>query len=411
MPTLSELYEQRARVWDTMQGVLVGDELSAEERAKYDAAESDFDKLTADIKRAEGLAERAKSLELSAEKDAEDIKTAKRGDESKTEEIAYREAFVAYVTQGAGALTSEQRAALSHGESRAQTLSTSGGGYLIPQGFRAKLIEALKAYGNVRQVAEVIPTDSGNALPWPTVDDTSNTGRLLSVNTQATTTDLAFGTAQLGAYTFSSDAVLVPLQLLQDAPWLDIESFLARKLGERISRAQGSYFTTGTGSSQPQGISYGATTGVTAANGNSEVTAVKYDSLVDLIHSVDAAYRAAGNCKWMVHDATLAILRKLKDSQNRPLWEPSLTVGDPDQLLGYPVVVNNNMATMAASAKSMLFGDFFQGFVIRDVQDISMIRMAERYADYLQVGFLAWARSDSLVQNSAAYKQFVNAAS
>jgi HK97 family phage major capsid protein len=99
------------------------------------------------------------------------------------------------------------------------------------------------------------------------------------------------------------------------------------------------------------------------------------------------------------------------DSQNRPLWEPSIQVGVPDSLLGYGVVLNNYVPVPAASAKSLLFGDFREAYVIRDVAGFQLLRLEERYADYLQVGFLGFQRSDGTMQNTSAVKAFQHAAS
>jgi HK97 family phage major capsid protein len=206
---------------------------------------------------------------------------------------------------------------------------------------------------------------------------------------------------------YTSKLVRVSLQLLQDSAF-DMESWLARKLGERIGRAQNAHFTTGTGTAQPEGVQTNATIGKTGTTG--QTTSVTYDDLIDLIHSVDPAYRSSGRARFMLNDATLGAARKLKDSQNRPLWEPSVQVGVPDSLLGYGYTINQDMPVMAADAKSILFGDFFAGYLIRDVRDVQLLRLAERYADYLQVGFLAFSRADGAPQDAAAIRAYRNSA-
>jgi HK97 family phage major capsid protein len=270
------------------------------------------------------------------------------------------------------------------------------------------MVETMKFYGAMRQVSEVITTATGATLPWPTNDDTANVGAILSENTQVTEQDVTLGQQDIGAYMYTSKLVRVSLQLLQDSV-LDFETWLARKLGERIGRIQNTHFTTGTGTAQPEGVQTNATIGKTGASG--QTTSVTYDDLVDLVHSVDPAYRNSGRVQFMMADSTLGAVRKLKDSQNRPLWEPSVQVGVPDRVLGYSYIVNQDMPAMAASAKSILFGDFFAGYLIRDVQDIQTLRLSERYADYLQLGFLAFARADGTPQDTAAIRAYRNAAS
>jgi HK97 family phage major capsid protein len=174
------------------------------------------------------------------------------------------------------------------------------------------------------------------------------------------------------------------------------------------TRAENAHFTTGTGTAQPEGVQTNATVGKTGASG--QTTTVIYDDLVDLVHSVDPAYRE-NDAAWMMNDSTFAAIRKLKDTTGQPLVEPDVQRGIPNTLLGYRVVVNNAMPSMAASAKSILFGNFRAAYVIRDALDFQLLRMTERYGELLQVGFLAWARSDGLLQDAAAIRAYANAAS
>jgi HK97 family phage major capsid protein len=345
------------------------------------------------------------------------IETGKETDEERhggpDKAEAYANAWRSWVREGTTELSGEERAALRTGwvdgkELRAQGVATgAAGGYMVPAPFRAKLIEKMQFFSSMRDVAEVITTETGATLPWPTNDDTANVGAILSENSQVTEQDVTLGTNDVGAYMYTSKLVRVSLQLLNDNAF-NLESWLAGVLGRRIGRAQNAHFTTGTGTAQPEGVQTNAVVGKTGAAG--QTTSVIYDDLIDLIHSVDPAYRNSGRSRFMLNDATLATARKLKDDQGRPLWEPSVQVGVPDGLLGYPYTINQDMPVMAASAKSILFGDFFAGYLIRDVQDVQMLRLAERYADYLQVGFLAFARTDGTPQDTAAYKAYRNAA-
>jgi len=127
---------------------------------------------------------------------------------------------------------------------------------------------------------------------------------------------------------------------------------------------------------------------------------------VDLIDSIDPAY--LGNARFMIR--SMATIRKLKDTTGQPLWQPGLLDKEPDRLLGYPITINRDMPAMAASARSILFGDFKAGYVIRDVTGIQQLRLEERYADFLQVGFLAFQRTGATVQNASAYKAYAHPA-
>jgi HK97 family phage major capsid protein len=415
MPTLQTLLDQRASAWNKatefQNRAATEAEMSAEDRSAWDAALADVERLSADIEREERHARLANvdySQVIDATKEADEDR---HGGPDKAE--AYADAWRSWVREGTTELSSEERTVLRTGwvdgkELRAQGVATgAAGGYMVPAPFRAKLIEAQKFYSSMRDVAEVITTETGATLPWPTNDDTANIGAILAENSQVTEQDVTLGTNDIGAYMYTSKLVRVSLQLLNDNAF-DLESWLAGVLGRRIGRAQNQHFTTGTGTAQPEGVQTNAVIGKTGTTG--QTTSVTYDDLIDLIHSVDPAYRNSGRAQFMLNDTTLAAARKLKDSQNRPLWEPSIQVGVPDGLLGYGYSINQDMPVMAANAKSILFGDFYAGYLIRDVQDVQLLRLAERYADYLQVGFLAFARTDGTPQDTAAYKAYRNSA-
>lgn len=318
-------------------------------------------------------------------------------------EKAYKSAYTRWLRFGMGGLNDEQRTLMQTGyseldakdpEVRAMsTLVGATGGFTVPQGFITDVEKAMVDFSGVRQSrAQVLPTESGNDLPWPTANDTSNEGEMVGENT-ATSTDAGpspFGQIMLKGFLFSSKLVLVPIQLLQDSA-INIEQFLSGILGERLGRAQNRKFTTGTGVSEPQGIVNGASLGKTAAG----AAAITYGELVDLQHSVDQAYRA--NAEWMFHDSTFALLRKLLDSDGRPIWQPaavsSMAGGPPSTLLGAPYRINQHMATPATTAKTVLWGDMSK-YKIRQIRNMVLVRLTERYAEQFQVGFFAFLRAD-----------------
>jgi HK97 family phage major capsid protein len=148
-------------------------------------------------------------------------------------------------------------------------------------------------------------------------------------------------------------------------------------------------------------------TGKVGATG--QTLTVAGDDLIDLIHSVDPAYRNQ-NSRFMLADSSVKAVRKLKDTTGQYLWQPGLTAGSPDTLLGYAVSINQDMPVMAANAKSIIFGDISQAYVIRRVQGVAVKRFDERFADALQVGFLSFARYDGTVDDANAAKLYVNSA-
>ena len=156
--------------------------------------------------------------------------------------------------------------------------------------------------------------------------------------------------------------------------------------------------------SQPDGIVTGSTVGATSTGSLATTGGITYDSLVDLVESLDPAYGGAGGLKFMGHQSARKAIRKIKDSQGRPIWEPSIQAGTPDLLLGYQFRLNNDLATMAQGSKSLLFGNIKQAYVIRLVSGVVTLKLVERYADFLQNAFLAFQRADGTLQDANAVK-------
>lgn len=289
------------------------------------------------------------------------------------------------------------------------TIGAAEGGVLIPEGFGDKIVEAQKWYGGMINpgVAYSFETDTGNVLPFPTDNDTTNTGGLLGENQLVIETDPTFGAITLNAYTYTSFVVRMSLQLLQDSAF-DLDAYIARKFGIRLARIQNTHFTTGDGVDKPRGVVTAATLGTTGATG--ETTSLISDDIYNLKHSVDVAYRK--NAKFMFHDLTLKVIKKLKDGVGRPLWTSGLAYKEPDTLDGDAFVVNNDMPVMAANAESMAYGDF-SNYYIRRVKGFTLMRLTERYADFGQVGFLAFQRVDGELMDAGTHpiKTFANSAS
>lgn len=262
------------------------------------------------------------------------------------------------------------------------------GAYTVPDEPMKALEDALLQYGGMRQArTTVLRTSTGASLPIPTENDTGNKGSILNENTQTTTvTQLTFGQVVLGAYKYSSDIIKASIEFLQDTS-INAETFIAQKLGERIGRITNDHFTKGSNSSQPYGAQWAATLGKTVAS----ATAVTFQEVIDLEHSVDPSYRA--NAEFMFKDSTLALLKKLGDATGQWIWQPGLQSREPDRILGYNYVINQSMDGASAGKHSMLFGDFSK-YYIRDVMDVMVIRLNERFIDYGQIAFLAFSRHD-----------------
>lgn len=402
-PTLDELREQRNEAATKADEILKRDDVTSDELRQSDELLSTVENLDIRIQvleKNDRVQDRLK--ETRPEPKLADLDQTRAVEGTN----AYNKAFRKFLRGGTRALDTREFEALRtgftdlSGESRALGTATGGaGGYTIPAEFQRRVTETMVAFGGMRQVANVISTDTGASLPWPGNNDTANLGAILDENTAMSELDVAFTTNTLGAFMYVSGLVRVSYQLLQDT-FFDLEGFLARKLGERIGRIQNRHFTIGVDTTQPQGLVVGGTSGVTAAS----ATAVTFPELMALKQSVNSAYRDNGNAKWMMNDTTYGEISGLLDSTNRPLLQPDLTEGGAGRLLGYPIVINPDMPHTATGLKPIAYGDFRAGYIIRDVRGIQMTRLDERYAEYLQVGFFAYARADGGVDDAAAFR-------
>ena len=401
MGTLQNLREQKQDLAKQANHILAekGDQIwTLDDQKTYDGLMDQLERVDTQIKAHQ------RALDLEADRHFENAGNLPAG--KVADEMGVMAAVALYLRNGAN-VTPDQALAIRNAMS---TTTSAEGGYTVPTEVAAMVIDALKAFGGLRSIAQVITTEGGNALSYPTSDGTSEVGEIVAENAAATGADITFGTVAVNPYKYSSKKIALPWELIADSA-IDVVSFVTNRLATRLGRITNQHYTTGTGSSQPYGVMARAATGKTGTTG--QTTTVIYDDLVDLFYSVDVAHRA-GNTNWMMADSSVKVVRKLKDSSNRPLfvpsWDKSLTGATPDTLLGRPVVVNNDVAAMAANAKSIAFGDFSK-FIIRDVQGIVIRRFDDSaFALNGQVGFCGWMRSGSNLVDTAAVKLYVNSA-
>jgi HK97 family phage major capsid protein len=224
--------------------------------------------------------------------------------------------------------------------------------------------------------------------------------------------DTTFGNITMDVFKYTSRPIAVPFELIQDSMF-DIEAYIRRVLATRIGRITSTHFTTGTGTGQPRGIVPAVSVGRTGATGTA--TSVTYNDLVDLEHSVDPIYRSRPGVGFMMHDTALRQVRKIADTQGRPIFVPGYEQGNPggapDRLLGRPIVISQEMPVMAANARSILFGGFRE-YMIREVMDLTLFRMADsKYIENGQIGFVAFNRQGgNLIDVGDAVRAFQNSA-
>lgn len=287
------------------------------------------------------------------------------------------------------------------GERRDLTKGTAAaGGNTVPTSFLARLYEHLIENSAIRQTnVTVLTTNSGEALQIPKTA-TFSSGAIVAEAGAIPESDPTFGQLTLDAFKYGV-MVQVSRELIEDTA-VDLLGFVAMQAGRALANASGAHYITGTGASQPNGVVTASTLGKTAAS-NAAVTA---DELIDLYFSVIAPYRAKAT--WLMRDATMASIRKLKDTTNQYLWQPGLVSGTPDTILGRPLLTDPNVAAIGTTAKSVVFGDM-SAYYIRDVNAVRFERSDDFAFGNDLVSFRALLRTDGdLVDTTGAVKHLAH---
>ncbi|MCD4549166.1 phage major capsid protein [Schaalia sp. lx-260] len=273
------------------------------------------------------------------------------------------------------------------------------GGYLVPDEFERTLVEALQEENIIRGLAKRITTTSGDRkIP---VVATHGKANWLDEGAAVTESDEAFKQVTLGAYKLST-FIKVSEELLADSAF-NIEAYLANEFGRRIGAAEEEAFLVGDGSNKPTGIFHktgGAEEGLKAA----AQAAITADELIDLFYALRSPYRK--NAVWLTNDSTVKAIRKLKDNQGQYLWQPALTAGAPDMILGRPIYTSSFVPEIKAGAKTVAFGDLSY-YWIADRAGRSFKRLNELFATTGQVGFMATQRVDGKLILPEAVKVLV----
>lgn len=342
----------------------------------------------------------------------------------------HREAFNNYLRYGE--ITSELRTnplSTLPGAPAAGSATAGYGGYLVPQGFWDQMAVALKAYGGIASSFRQVNTPTGNPMPWPTINPTANVGTLLSENTQVSEVDFTFGQGMLSAWTITSGVNLVSLQVTQDQAF-PLDEFIADRTGEAIGRKLAALAVSGTGSSQPLGLitaisalgeygGAGTSGGYVALTAGTDVktfagtvtelasNTLSPSSLVNLISAVDPAYYPTS--AFYMSPAQAWNLRTVVDTNGRPIlnFANGLTADDVTnmqyqrgsavaQLFGFDVILDASIPALTASTVGgPVFGSLQHAMVQRNVlPGVHIMRLVERYADYLQVGYVGYMRVD-----------------
>lgn len=384
MTKIQELLEKRAKAWEQAKAFLDSHRqenglISAEDNATYEKMETNIVAYGKEIERLQR--QEAIDRELSAPLSNPMTSRPGKDDIHDGEGRASKEYHDAFWNMLKDNVTPEVKNSLRIGVD-------GDGGYLVPDEFERKLIDALEEECVFRQHANVIHTSSGERkIP---VSASKGTAAWLEEEALVPESDDKFGQVTLGAHKLAT-LIKVSDELLNDSVF-DIEAYIAKEFARRIAAKEEEAFFIGDGSGKPVGIlnnDGGATVGVTTAT--NEIT---FDDVMDLYYSLKAPYRK--KAKFFLNDQTVKAIRKLKDNNGNYLWQPSVQVGEPDKILNCPYYTTPYMPTVAADAKAIAFGDF-NYYWIAEREGYSFKRLNELFATIGQVGFMATERVDGKI--------------
>ena len=391
MTKILELREKRAKAWETAKTFLDAKRgndglISAEDTTTYEKMEADVVNLGKEIDRLER--QQTMDLELSKPVNAPITSKPSANGEFKTGRATdeYKQAFWK-------AMRNKNNFDV---QNALQIGTDSEGGYLVPDEFERTLMESLEEENIFRQLAKVITTSSGDKkIP---VVATKGTASWVDEEGNIPDTDDVFGQVSIGAYKLAT-MIKVSEELLNDSIF-NLESYIAKEFARRIGTKEEEAFFVGDGTGKPTGIfntTGGAGVGVTAAS----ATIITIDEVMDLFYSLKSPYRK--NAVFVMNDATVKAIRKLKDGTGQYIWQPSITAGQPDTILTRPVKTSAYVPNIASAAKTIAFGDFGY-YWVADRQGRSFQRLNELYAATGQVGFRATQRVDGKLILAEAIK-------
>lgn len=261
------------------------------------------------------------------------------------------------------------------------------GGYLVPEEFEKEIVRGIDETNIIRSIAKVITTAHDRKIP---VAVGHSVASWTEENAAFTESNPTFGQKQIDAFKLT-DLIRVSTELLQDSAF-NVEDYIIREFSYAFGVAEEQAFCIGTGTNQPTGIftENGGEVGFTT----SSATVITIDDVISLIYSLKAPYRK--NAVFLMNDATVGLIRKLKDGNGAYLWQPSVQAGQPDKILGFDVYTTPFAPTIAGGALPIAFGDF-QNYWIGDRGGKTVQRLNELYATNGQVGYVATERVDGKV--------------
>lgn len=370
---------------------------SAEQRSQANAMLADVDTVESDLaglRRIEKYEEEQRAFKPVPRPNADS--SAEQNPEEQRKLV--RSAFEAYVRRGREKMTQEQRDLL--------TTSDAAGSAFIPQMFSGLLIEAEKFYGPIASKVDRMVTNN-KGVPVKVSFDNDTANGLTLLGTEGTSspaeTDPTLASHILNVDTVTAGLIKVSFQELEDSAF-DLDKFIRGKFGIRYARGLEAIVTLGKDSASTTlpASSTGGLVGMATISGTTTSLAagIGWDDLTTAFGALDASYQGPDTA-WVMNTATRAYLLGLKDGFGRPYFTPDPVSGKAfSQLMGFDVVLNQSMPSMGANATPILFGDLQKSYILRTDGEPSVLRLNERFADTLEVGFYLYGRVGGLTKNA-----------
>ena len=407
---IRKLMEKRANVVAQMRAMLDKAEgenrsLSGEEQGQYDALNKDIENLTKRIKDEERVAALEAENASSANGGAGNPGTRNQPGQHETRAAPnsgaeYRHSVLRYLV---GGLTDERLIRDNAPESRAvlgvNIGTPTAGGYLAPTELERTILDFTAEFSAMRRLASIRSSSSNIEIPYSTGKTTAyhmDEGADFTKSTPSWN-KMAMGAHKIGALS------VVTHEAMEDM-FIDLEGWCRDDFGRAFAALEEEDFIKGDGVKKPTGVLTSASAGITSAS----ATAITTDELIDMQHALKRQCRA--KARWMFNDATVKFLRKLKDTEGRYIWQPSLTAGAPDLVLNKPYEISEHLDTLAANKVVALYGDF-SWYRILDRRGLYFQRLSELYAGSGQVGFLAYKRYDGKLLDKEAVIKLTTKAS
>ena len=382
--TIQDLYAKRATAWESAKQFLdthrmENGTLSAEDAASYDRMEAEINDLTNEISRMNRLNE----MEAAMKQPVNTPLTGKPMNGRMDQEQATGRASKQYVKDMLTAMRTNFRQVTNVLEEG----NDANGGYLVPDEWDKRLIDVLTEENIMRTLGTRITTSGEHKI---NIAATKPAASWIEEGGALTFGDATFDQKNLDAHKLHV-AIKVTEELLYDNAF-HLENYIITQFGKAIGNAEEDAFLNGTGTGQPTGLFHatkGGSYAVQLAN-----TTIKTDDILTLIYALKRPYRK--NASFIMNDATLAELRKLKDNNQAYIWQPSYQAGEPDRLCGYEVHTSPYCPTLAAGKPAIAFGDYSY-YNIGDRGTRSLQQLRELFAGNGMIGYVMKERVDGLL--------------